>query len=264
MVDFNIIFRSCDREFRQTDRSVPGTKADIVQGCLTSVISSCVEAMKHVSQCDINYKLTVIDDHSNEDTVRKIESLLEKFPGPKKLLTTPQQGNGASIGFNFDYARDHCSGLLYFVEDDYIHLSHAIVSMTVNWFHFQRIFQQDVVLFPVDYPDRYWFNVDNGIDSPTQLYLGVDQHWRTIKCTTGTYLMSHETLCKYWDVLSPFRRYGIDHSISEATTINKVYEQVPCLSPVPTLAEHIMGKGHTSPYVDWLSVWQNICLKEPT
>jgi glycosyltransferase involved in cell wall biosynthesis len=261
---FDILFRSCDREFRQTQRNIEGSKQDIILGCLTSILQSVELSVRTHSECAVTYKLTVVDDGSSDSTVQQIHGIMEQWPGPTKFVTTPSCGNGASIGFNLDWARQHCHDLIYFVEDDYIHLPPAISSLTDNWQHFASLFQQPVVLFPVDYPDRYMTHMPQGLHSATQLYLGRDRHWRTISSTTGTMLMHRDTLHTYWHCLSPFRYYGVDASISEANTINQVYQHVPCLSPVPTLAEHIMQADHSSPFVNWQEVWQTLINKETT
>lgn len=107
---------------------------------------------------------------------------------------------------------------------------------------------QDVVVFPCDYPDLY--------KSPqvSSVFLSAMRYWRVVASTTGTFMITRALLDRFWHHYMDLSRYQLDPSISEATTINLIYQQVPCFSPMPSLAVH-MHDGMQSPFVDWKSWW---------
>ena len=52
-----------------------------------------------------------------------------------------------------------------------------------------------------------------------------------------------------------FGRYGVDPSVTEANTIDRIYQEVPCYSPLPSLAVHFQHFDTLSPYFDWQKWW---------
>jgi hypothetical protein len=85
--------------------------------------------------------------------------------------------------------------------------------------------------------------------------LGGDRHWRRTWMTTFTSVTTVGTLRKYWKHYDRLGDYGIEPDISEHNTINLIYAEVPCLSPMPSLAVHMQMLEHVSPYVDWRGWW---------
>ena len=91
-------------------------------------------------------------------------------------------------------------------------------------------------------------------DQKTNVLIGSNRHWRTVANTTGTIGISKETLIKHWDKYEKFTKYGTDPQITEANTLNLVYEEHPCLSPVPSLAHHYQFEDTLSPFLP-LDTW---------
>jgi len=251
---FDILFRSCSRVQAVTGRPrlLNITKREVVLRCLHSV----VQAIRH---CHLHYpvelKLVVIDDHSDPDVVRTIEALLATAPIPAELRPLQGTGNGRSLQENYEYARAHCSDLIYFCEDDYLHAPEAITEMLQTYDQLAPEFPNGLAMHPYDCPDRYLNPFPHG-QYPANLYLGSRRYWRTVMHTTGTFVISHRILCEHWQHYMTFTRYGIDPTVSEDNSINLVYRTVPCLSPLPSLAVHLQYVQTLPHFVDWQAWWE--------
>jgi hypothetical protein len=194
--------------------------------------------------------LTVIDDHSDPQCLENIKKLLASCRFPHLLKATPGSGNGHSLQCNYEHAKDNCSDLIYFVEDDYLHSPDSIKEMLGGYHQLRRFINHDLVIFPCDYPSLYaQFN-------PSGIVLGENRYWRNINQTTATFLLSKNTFEENWDHYKAMTRYGLDPGISEETTINLVYRKVPCFSPMPSLTVHMAGSETISPFVNWTRWWQ--------
>ena len=153
------------------------------------------------------------------------------------------KGNGDSLKTCYEYAEANCKNqLIFFIEDDYLFEESAIYECYKAAIQAKIIFNKDICAHPVDYPDRYRDLY------PSWIIAGEKRHWRTIKHTTGTFLISHNILIDQWEHYKNFTKIGITPGITEDITINKVYETYPCISPIPTLAEHYQEEFTLSPY----------------
>jgi hypothetical protein len=61
-------------------------------------------------------------------------------------------------------------------------------------------------------------------------------------------MMDKETLARYYARLARFRDYGKDPAVNEETTVNLIYKEVLCFSPIPSLAEHYQYNETLSPF----------------
>ncbi len=248
-MDFDILFRSCSRvaAFSGKPRFLKVPKQELVLRCLNSLILSIDRAVRSSTSAKI--RLTVIDDRSDTDCVEKIRQLLNHAPVETAFHTFEGTGNAASLQANYKFARQHCRGLIYFVEDDYLHDRNAILELVESDRQLRKQLQRDIVLFPCDYPDRY------RQPYPAHVLLGSHRHWRTVRQTTGTFVTPHSILERYWDNYMGFAQYGLRPGITENNTINLTYLDVPCFSPLPSLAVHLQYAHTLSPYVDWQKWW---------
>jgi len=116
---------------------------------------------------------------------------------------------------------------------------------------------QDPVLFPADYPARYRHIY------PTYVLLGSHRHWRSAHGTTGADIISTGILHKYWGTYMAFSQYGIDPEVTEENTIDLILREVPCYSPLPSLAVHFQHFDTLSPYFDWRKWWERSAIQAP-
>lgn len=239
----DILFRSCTRvaSAHAGMRPCQASKRQVTLCCLKSLLDSC----------DDRVTVHVFDDHSVGEDVAAMRSLLAKHDARHTLTSLMQHGNGASLEAVFSYARDQQLPLVYFCEDDYLHLPEAIPMML----DFYERFNGDCIIHPTDYIDRYVRDKPY----PSFIFLGADRHWRTIKHTTGTFMMSGAHIKKYWKNLQRFADWNKEGDAGgEDKTINRIYQKEVCVSPMPSLAAHFSPEPAMPHFVDWEMLFNSI------
>ena len=139
--------------------------------------------------------------------------------------------------------------LIYFVEDDYIHSIQAIKEMILTYEKLSSMLKSELILCPTDYPYLY-SEIENA-----QIFLGDKSHWRSVKETLCTFLMSKEMIIKYWDELTSMCKF--EHYPFEKP-LHNIYKNEHCLSPIPSLAIHLTNINSVfglSPNIDWKKTW---------
>ena len=247
---FDIVFRSCTRvEIFGQDRKrlLDQPKSEVMVRCLNSLLKSIDHAQSE--GVDIPIRLVIMDDHSAEPFIDQIKTLLDRASCETKFIALETTGNGPSVGEAYKWARKNSKDIIYFVEDDYLHEPNAILEIVRSYERHTAVLNQDVALFPTDMPDRY-----RHIEE-TQIFLGSHRHWRTIGNTTFTSIISIGILKDHWNSYIGLAQYGIDPEVTEANTLQPIYKEVPCLSPIPSLALHYQQVDGISPFSDWKKWW---------
>ena len=134
--------------------------------------------------------------------------------------------------------------LIYVCEDDYLHVSNAIVSM-------KQVYAEGFKGFyaPYDYPDRYTIDKNNRCE----LFAGPFGHLRTIPSATLTIAALGKTWMQFkFEIL----RAGV---FADDSWTWKAFIQAGALCPVPGQATHLQDHCIT-PYIDWSAVYESIIL----
>ena len=218
---------------------------------------------------NINLELIIVDHNSEKNVVDKIKSILsDQFFKSKFIplniddfkkdinpineknekVTFNQMSNMSNIHQSLLLAKKS-DDLVYFVEDDYIHSIDALKEMILTYEKLSSMLKTELILCPTDYPYLY-SEVEN-----SKIFLGDKSHWRSIKETLCTFLMSKEMLIKYWDELISMCKY--EHYPFEKP-LHNIYEKEYCLSPIPSLAIHLTNINSIfglSPNIDWKKSW---------
>ena len=250
---FDIYFRSCSRVqiFGSDASRIENTpKQDVLLTCLNSLIRSIQYAVNQKIDCE--FTLTIMDDYSDQGCIEKAKQLLANAPCKTTFIALDVTGNGNSLGAVYTHAKNTGRDLIYQVEDDYLHMEKAVYEMIMSYGRLAATYQQDVVLFPSDAPNLY------RTISPTQVLLGNDRHWRQIYSTTCTFVTTKKLMDKYWERYHALSGYGIDPEVTEITTINRIYEEVPCFSPLPALSIHFSEYEWIPPFTDWRNLWKEM------
>jgi len=237
----NIIYRSCDRvqAFSGTKPRPFGTKAEVILRCFESLLKS-------IQHYDRPCELVIIDDHSSQDTVDKMKALLERYDIESIFLIMDETtGNGESLKYCYNYAKDNLDGLLFFCEDDYLFVETMLDECEDMFRRGVATTGVDVCIHPVDYIDRYKKMY------ACMVLLGKNRHFRTIQHTTGTFFITKAILEDQWENYMKFTQYGIEPGLTEDHSINLVYKKYPCLSPLPTLGHHLQYEETLSPYLEY-------------
>ena len=247
----DIYLRSCARVEvfgQERGRFIGVPKCEVVVRCLNSLVRAIAYAKEQGLATQV--RLTVLDDHSSNDCVARIKAILATASCPTHFRPLTGTGVGASLTETYELARAEAKDIIYFTADDYLHEERAVLESVQSYQRLAAVLQQDPVLFVSDYPDRYKHVY------PTHVLLGSHRHWRSVHNTTGADMVSRQILIKYWDLYKAFGRYGVDPAVTEENTIDRIYKEVPCYSPLPSLAVHFQHFDTLSPYFDWEKWWK--------
>ena len=271
-----IILRTCASVNMLTQskkRLFDQEKSEYTLRSLNSIINSLNFAKELFK--NINIELIVVDHISEKNVVEKIKSIIsnqffksrfmhlnvdvfKKSINPinqkNEKVTFNQISNMSNIHQSLLLAKE-CDDLIYFVEDDYIHSIDAIKEMILTYEKLSSMLKQELILCPADYPYLY-SKIEN-----SKIFLGNKSHWRSIKETLCTFLMSKEMVIKYWDELTStckFEHYPFEKPL------HNIYEKEYCLSPIPSLAIHLTNINSVfglSPNIDWKKNWDESEIK---
>jgi glycosyltransferase involved in cell wall biosynthesis len=232
----NVILRTCDSvevasPLNSRSRDF-GTKKEVIRICADSVRKS-IDYFENTTHENVNF--IILDDFSSEETIDFLKLLK-----PGELIHQETPGNGASFAACIDKARS-LEGLMLFIEDDYLLEESCLYEMVALYEQFEKN-NQVICVYPSDYPDRY------RNPEPCFVVLGERRHWRTVVHTTCTFMLDKATLTTYYAQLAGFRDYGKDPALNEETSVNLIYKEVLCFSPIPSLAEHYQYNETLSPF----------------
>ena len=232
----------------------------------TRSLNSLIKSIKYLRQKlpEINTKLVILDDHSNNVNLKKIKKISELEKNSEvislnhdtyKSVIVEQESketfsNLASLLNSFEIGKDQGEDLVFFVEDDYLHFETMLEEMISS---FQRISSQlgkDIFMCPSDYPYLYMGN------EKTNILIGNKRHWRTIDKTLCTFLTSKTLINKYWDNFKktcenrhdPFEKY-----------LNEIYHKEICISPIKSLSLHLTNINSSyglAPFINYKELWE--------
>ena len=271
-----IILRTCASVNMLTQskkRLFDQEKSEYTLRSLNSIINSLNFAKELFK--NINIELIVVDHSSEKNVVERIKSIISNLFFKSRFIhlnvddfkkninpinqknekvTFNQISNMSNIHQSLLLAKE-CDDLIYFVEDDYIHSIDAIKEMILTYEKLSSMLKQELILCPADYPYLY-SKIEN-----SKIFLGNKSHWRSIKETLCTFLMSKKMVIKYWDELTStckFEHYPFEKPF------HKIYDKEYCLSPIPSLAIHCTNINSVfglSPNIDWKKAWDESELK---
>ena len=155
----------------------------------------------------------------------------------------------ASINTSLNLAKQTSDDLIYFVEDDYIHTENAIEEMVCSYQKFSSQTKDDIILCPSDYPYLYQ-KYEN-----THILMGHKKHWRQVGESLCTYLLSKNTLKKFW---RHYEDMFLNNYDPYEKPLHDLYKKVFCFSPMPSIAIHLTNINSIyglSPQIDWKKLW---------
>ena len=230
-------------------------------------IRSINSLIKSIKFCQNKYplikiKTVIIEDHSKKENLKKINELIqnqnieiisldhEKYKTDiKEQKSLETFSNLASLLQSFEVGKSQGDDLIFFMEDDYIHFETMLEEMIASYERIASQIKSDIIMCPSDYPYLYMNN------EKTNILIGSKRHWRTIKKTLCTFMISKNLLDKYWhnfyktclDRHDPFEKY-----------INEIYEKEICISPIKSLSLHLTNINSSyglAPFIDYKKLW---------
>ena len=232
----------------------------------TRSLNSLIKSIKFLRQKlpEINIKLIILDDHSNNENLEKIKKISEQEKSSKilsldhdkyKSIILKQKSaetfsNLASLLNSFEIGKDLGEDLVFFVEDDYLHFETMLEEMISSYQRISSQLSKDIFMCPSDYPYLYMGN------EKTNVLIGSKRHWRTIDKTLCTFLTSKTLINKYWDNFKkncenrhdPFEKY-----------LNEIYQKEICISPLKSLSLHLTNINSSyglAPFINYKELWE--------
>lgn len=256
-----VILRTCLRS--KLDAGVDPKFVRICGKDRREMLLKCMKSLQiSINRCKEKVHLIVLDDNSDEDFVNEIRLTLQN---PEIINLNPPNGVKSFNHSAYEQFRmaSEVDGLVYSVEDDYLHDEDAIESMLTAYNHLSQRFSQDkIVIFPFDCPFRY----EAGREEPTVLLHDGTRYWRQVGHTTNTFLTQGKYLKENFSV---YAKLALEYpNVNEQHTINRLYKsflnmsgQLTCFNPIPSLAYHL---SYAEPVaiktdnVNWRKLWDSV------
>lgn len=190
----------------------------------------------------------VIADNCSEETYSMILRYI-----PKEQVDRVSIGSGAGT---FRMACDlaltyNDSDLVYFLEDDYLHLPNSMEVLTEAA---EKNFADYLTLF--DHPDKYGFDTDNpylsgGGENTILLWLG-NHHWKYTNSTTMTFAAFVDTIRRDKNIYWRWTEGYLPSDFHMFVNL-QLQRSAKLISPVPSLSTHgenaYLAKG-----IDWSKI----------
>lgn len=257
MTSLDIVLRTCDVANVHVDwreRYHGLTKQGLIVGCLKSLVKS-IQSTKN-----IDARLTVLDDHSSDETLDKIQDIVSPLLDRQSLVRLEGRGYNNSAHEQWLLCRDSQADLFYSVEDDYLHCTTAIQEMVDSFNIFcDRLKRDDVVIYPFDEPSEY-----NPPSRTDFIVHGSARHWRTGIFTTNVIMSRPKLLKEYWELFEVLAlKYNGDYlnprteHYEESNTIWQIWANNKAIrfNPIPSLALHMQFEQQRDPFIDWQEWW---------
>ena len=203
--------------------------------------------------CLINF-LKVFDDGKNTinvlgDNITDIplQNFLNSLPSKTVSLEFSRLNNAQSFRYVYERALDLPDTTnVYFVEDDYIHLtsSSKILKEGLSRADYASLY---------DHPDKYVDGINpfiKDMGENTKVIKTESRHWKFTNSTTMTFATCVKTLKEDKEIWFSFLKGAHPHDFYAFVALLKKGRTL--VTPIPTLATHAEPKW-LSPFVDWYS-----------
>lgn len=225
--------------------------------CMTSLVTA-------INACTIlPINLIVLDDHSDSDTVESYKKILKHAKCSVEFVHLEVTGINYPCYEQLKRASQG-TGLVYTIEDDYLHEINAINSLITALFTLDNSLKQKIALYPFDCPFRY------ASPEPSLVLYDGTRYWRSVKQTTFV-VFSHSELFREFFHL--FRQMSLGMpNVYEGETINLMYKdiatnkgEVLAFCPIPSVAYHL---AYTEPariltnHLNWETLWNDVNILE--
>ena len=135
-------------------------------------LKSLNSLLKSISFCkrkypDINIKLSVIEDNTNDTNLNKLKNLTNNYDlninyervdhsKYRKIIKEQKSdetySNLASLLSCYEIAKKNTDDLVFFVEDDYIHFEPMLEEMVASYERISSQIKKELFMCPADYP----------------------------------------------------------------------------------------------------------------
>jgi len=256
MTQLDIIFRSCtkDNPLGPPSRYIQSPKRDLTITCLKSVIASMEmwNSRDHHQDLDWHMTLHLLEDQSPEEDREEMRRILanSKIDYVWHDIFAGSQPRSMSVAWEYCYNLP--GEMLYILDDDYLHKPIAMTELVIAYTNITCFLQSDAVLSSCDH--HCYYKPSDVV--PGIVLLGHQCHWKSTNATTNSVLISKPVFRKYRYLYDMIAMYdGGRNGISEITTINRAYSQVPAFHPLPSISAHVSWPDTAIPFFDHNAIW---------
>lgn len=254
----DVVLRTCQRpdisKSREHTRFCGDDRVAMLDRCIRSLIAT----INH-SQNDV--RLTVLDDHSETAWLTWLQQQLAQCNKPVELVALSVTGNNQTTLAQIEWAQ-RMPELVYVIEDDYLHETVAIDSMTTAFTVLEGRAGMSTVVFPFDDPQRY----NEGKEQPTLLLFDGLRYWRQTTKTSICLLGRSKFFRENYRVFRELAE-GMP-MVWEDETINTLYRDLAtgrgstmAWNPIPSLAYHLSYGGEPTSirdgHLNWRTLWSS-------
>ena len=223
------------------------TQEEAVLACVASLVGS-VNHLADAGRLD-DLRVEALDDRSDADARARIEAVLGRLTVPWTLETPEETLAGPVMHGQFRRAAG-TERMVYFVEDDYLHLPEALTAMVGFYQQIHAATGGPLLLHPQEQRVMYTHHY------PGYVIEGPDRRWRTTQHMSHTLFTHGHVLRDHWDCFENTRYVGHPmkrkaHKGAERNTTNRLFNHLPGFSPMPALAAHFQAPGLLPPFFDW-------------
>ena len=247
----HVYLRACLRQSRNTRPHdiVPDRPLEqVILGCVASLVRAVNHAAVHSGVADI--RVTAADDHSDPASLARLEQVLSGLTVPWSLETPDATGSGPTMLRQFTATAGE-DGLVYYVEDDYLHEETAVTEMVRFYAGLRKATGGEVILHPQEQACLF------SRPYPAFILCGEHRRWRTTSHMSHT-LMLHGTVVRdHWECFENTKYMGTRKRRlgSERRTTNRLFRTIPGFCPMPALAAHFQSPDTVPPFFDWRPLW---------
>jgi glycosyltransferase involved in cell wall biosynthesis len=256
MKSLDIIIRTHDKSnISKFPRFISVSKRELIEGCITSLINSA-------NQCKNKIKIIILDDHSSQEFLNNLQSILKTSRHSTKIISLKEGGPNQSALSQFEYCKNSTADLVYSVEDDYLHSPSALYEMLSEYEYLSSKYNlpQPLCIFPWDEPENY----EPKHNTPELIMRGQYRHWKTGWGTTFTMMTSPKVFQDHWEL---FEKLATEYkewdgtgdkndTIHEGNTISYIWSKcIIRINPIPSLVLHMQSSLQEDSYIDWKYWW---------
>lgn len=241
----NIYLRLCNINENNPDmeRFVDVDRDILLLRCLGSLLQTIKHGFysKTFNPDEIRLNLAAQCSGSFLGKVENLCNSSSKIKPIYQILDTPLGDNESKL-FCYNHAMENCNGLLYFLDDDYLHKEKSLSQMINFWRYASKNMFIPVALKPEDAP--YEYLPKNIVPSRIVADETQEFHWRTTVNSTFSLFFHKALLEKFWQRFMDYCKFRQTDEklgyVTEKNTINLIFrDEAVLFSPIPTLAYHL-------------------------
>jgi hypothetical protein len=219
----DLIYRCCENETSPPFKHIRPIWFNKIR-CLSTFLNAIENAKEYINN--------VIFLHDGERG-----RLAENIPSTFKVEFINSKNNEKSLLTTFDIADSLSGDLVYFIEDDYLHLPHAISTI----YHGAKYFK---LVNGYDHLDRYIRSDDLTKDKESITFLNsTNCHWRTSESTCCTWAATRDM----WNTIKESARH---FKLEDRKFFRNLYKNnIRLWTPMPGVTTQVDDK--LSPGIDW-------------